>query len=81
MFGIYLKDINMGHANAFKGAKLRAIRKERGFSAHYIGVKVLGFDGESAVHHYEINRCRPSDESEIKLCEFFGVSKDYFRTD
>ena len=71
----------MGHANAFKGAKLRALRRERGFSAHYIGVKVLGFEGESAVHHYENGKYSPNEENEKKLCEFFGVSKDFFRID
>lgn len=70
----------MGHVNAFKGTKLRAIRKKELLSAKYIGIKVLGFVSGHNVNKYENGRIRPPEDVEQKLCEFFKVDKNYFRT-
>lgn len=71
----------MGHANPFKGAKLRALRKKELLSAKYIDIKVLGYLSGNNVNKFENGRTRPSEDIEQKLCEFFKVPKDYFRVD
>ena len=70
----------MNHANPFHGTRLKELRAKVGYSQHQLSLKLGSWAGTgSQISRYEIGKQRPSDETEQKLCEVFGVEFDYFR--
>lgn len=69
------------NANIFRGHKLKELRIKANISQVTLGIK-LGFsDIRGTISKFELNKVRPTQEVEEKLCEYFKVSKDYFRHD
>lgn len=66
------------HANKFKGNRLKAIRKEKGLKSITLA-RAMGFTSSSPILQMERDVYTPTDETEKKLCEYFGVDKNYFR--
>lgn len=69
----------MKHANPFKGEKLRKIRIEQCWSQRDLAYKLGFLSVGGSISKWELNRDRPTEYYEKKLCEFFKVSEDYFR--
>jgi len=57
------------------GEKLKALRKEKGWSQDVLGEKV-GIHGRH-IGKYEIGKAMPNAETVIKIAEVFDVSIDY----
>jgi transcriptional regulator with XRE-family HTH domain len=69
----------MNHANAFKGERLKKIRLLHGYSQRELAFHIGFLSVGGSIAKWELNRERPNDEKESRLCEFFKVEKDYFR--
>ncbi len=71
---------NRANVNRFRGEKLNVLRKSRNVTPLELS-KFLGYNSNTTVRNFELNKHRPPAEIETRLCEFFKVEKDYFRKD